>query len=159
MADSYSPSSSNDSLTMSDDGGQPRVEFTLDDPSIMRAARDKTLYWSTVHKELTHPDLFTRADKTRSRLIPDIESIFNELSESKIRKIRHISRTLSDPEPVERLKLRLAGRSHGENHITMEDSVWIRCRDRISAEKIEAKVGGIEWLESTEYSPVYVYIE
>ncbi|KAF2963258.1 hypothetical protein GQX73_g10308 [Xylaria multiplex] len=144
---------------MSDYKGQPGVELTLDDPNIVRAARDKTLYWSTVHKELTHPDLFTRADRTRRRLVSDIERTFNELSESKMRKIRHMSRTLSDPEPVERLKLRLAGRSHGENHITMEDSVWIRCSDHISAERIEAKVGEIEWLESTEYSPVYVYIE
>ncbi|KAJ8107830.1 hypothetical protein ONZ43_g6613 [Nemania bipapillata] len=133
--------------------------FTLGDSDIVRAEKDKNLYWSAVYRELSHVDLFKRASNTRRRLIPDIEGLFHEVSKLKNRGLFHGTKS-SDPEPHERLKLRLAGRAQaGTNQVVMTDSVWIQCSDESSAKKIKAGLDKIEWLKSSEYAPVYVYLE
>ncbi|KAI0871390.1 hypothetical protein GGS24DRAFT_503801 [Hypoxylon argillaceum] len=133
--------------------------FTLNDPNIVHARNDRTLYWSTAHGELTDAALFSRASSTRRRLMRDIESAFHDLTPLTRLRWRH-GRRPSDPEPDERLQLRLAGRAQaGSDQVVMTDSVWVLCCDMVSVRAVEARLRVLAWLRSGEYAPVYVYVE
>ncbi|KAI1164863.1 hypothetical protein F5B18DRAFT_228464 [Nemania serpens] len=138
------------------------LDFTPDNPNFTRARDDETLYWSSTYRELSHPDLFTRAAKTRVRLIPDLKKTLIKLSTAKRRRIFNGGRLFYDLEPPERrYELRLTGRpcAGAANRILMTGYVWVQCSDAYSMRKIKKRLAELTWLESTVWAPVHVYLE
>lgn len=138
------------------------LAFTPDHPDFTHARDDQTLYWSRSHRELSHPDLFTRAAKTRNRLIPDLKKTLIKLSTSKARRIFSGGRLYYDLEPPEsRYELRLTGRrcAGNANRILMTGYVWIQCSDAYSIWKIKKRLAELTWLESPAWAPVHVHLD
>ncbi|RYC63562.1 hypothetical protein CHU98_g2616 [Xylaria longipes] len=138
------------------------LDFTPDNPSFVRARDEDTLYWSSSYKELSHPNLFTRAAKTRARLIPDLKTTLIKLSTSKKRRILNRGKLFYDLEPPEsRYELRLTGHADAgvTKRILMTGCVWIQCSDRYSIWKIKKRLAELTWLESHAWAPVHIYHE
>ncbi|KAI3325098.1 hypothetical protein HD806DRAFT_491986 [Xylariaceae sp. AK1471] len=138
-----------------------QLNFSPDNPQFVRARDDESLYWSNVHKELDHPELFTRAVKTRERLLLDLKRTIIKLSTSKRRRLFHGGKPVYDLEPPKkRYELRLTGRAQvGTNQITMTVWVWIQCSDKYSVWKIRKRIEELGWLNLHEWAPVYVHLD
>ncbi|KAI8627681.1 hypothetical protein F5Y19DRAFT_161915 [Xylariaceae sp. FL1651] len=171
MAGLSSSSSSSDSFKTAPSSPQPlsqpeqecrtlELDFTSGDSHFVRATGDETLYWTSTHKELSHPDLFARAVKTRERLIPDLKQTIAELSISRKRRLFNGGRLVYDLEPPEkRYELRLTGRRQaGTNRIVMAAWIWIQCSDKYSVRKMNKRIDELGWLKSSKWAPVYVHL-
>lgn len=138
------------------------LDFASNMPNLIHARGDKTLYWSNSHKELSHHDLFIRAARTRTRLIPDLKNTLVKLSYSMKRQIHNKGRLIHDLEPPERrYDLRLTGKvsaNYGD-WILMTGWVWIQCGDIYSVRKIKKRLAELQWLKGNAYAPVHVYLE
>ncbi|KAI0419318.1 hypothetical protein F5X98DRAFT_385106 [Xylaria grammica] len=138
------------------------LDFTPNSPSFICARDNEILYWSNTYKELSHPNLFTRAAKTRTRLIPDLKKTLIELSKSKMRRLLNQGKLIYDLEPPEsRYDLRLTGHPDAmiTNRILMTGYVWIQCSDRFSISKIRKRLEELTWLKSDAWAPVHVYLD
>lgn len=151
-----------DMLDTQQDTSDLELAFTPDNPNFTRARDDETLYWSSGYRESSHPDLFTRAVKTRTRFIPDLKKTLIKLSTSKRRRAFNRGKLLYDLEPPEsRYDLRLTGRRCADNadRISMTGYVWIQCSDVYSRRKIKKRLAELTWLKSTAWAPVHVHVE
>lgn len=151
-----------DTLNSQQEPQNLELDFTPDNPNFIRARDDETIYWSNSYRELSHPNLFTRAVKTRARLIPDLKKTLIKLSTSKKRRILNGGKLFYDLEPPERrYELRLTGRADAgaTNRILMTGCVWIQCSDKYSIWKIKKRLTELNWLESRAWAPVHVYHE
>ncbi|KAI0975396.1 hypothetical protein F4678DRAFT_420165 [Xylaria arbuscula] len=138
------------------------LDFTPHNPTFTRARDDETLYWSSSYKELSHPSLFTRAAKTRERLIPDLKKTLTRLSTSKTRQLLNKGKLHYDLEPPDRrYQLRLTGHAYVgiTKRIRMIGYVWIQCTDTYSMWKIKKRLTELTWLNCCEWAPVHVYLE
>ncbi|KAI1420253.1 hypothetical protein F5Y12DRAFT_719743 [Xylaria sp. FL1777] len=137
------------------------LDFSPDNTNFIRARDDGTMYWSTSHKELSHPNLFARAARTRNRLIPDLKKTLIKLSVSKKRWIRTQGKLFDLEPPESRFELRLTGHAYANTttRILMTGWVWVQCSDTYSMRKIKERLAELTWLESHRYAPVHVYLE
>ncbi|KAI0448188.1 hypothetical protein F4803DRAFT_497001 [Xylaria telfairii] len=151
-----------DTLNSQQESQNLELDFTPDNPNFVRARDNEAIYWSSNYRELSHPNLFTRAVKTRARLIPDLKKTLIKLSTSKKRRLLNGGKLFYDLEPPERrYELRLTGRADtgAANRILMTGCVWIQCSDKYSIWKIKKRLTELNWLESRAWAPVHVYHE
>ncbi|KAI1294486.1 hypothetical protein F5Y03DRAFT_372653 [Xylaria venustula] len=138
------------------------LDFTPDNPTFARARGDETLYWSSSYKELSHPNLFTCAAKTRERLIPDLKKTLAQLSKSRVRQILNKGKLHYDLEPPEkRYQLRLTGHAYVgiTKRIRLIGYVWIQCSDAYSMWKIKKRLAELTWPNCCDWAPIHVYLE
>ncbi|KAK5636480.1 hypothetical protein RRF57_012192 [Xylaria bambusicola] len=138
------------------------LDFVPNEQNLIQARDDPTLYWSSSHQEVSDSDLFIRAAKTRTRLIPDLKNTLIKLSNSRKRWIANKGKLIYDIEPPERrYELRLTGKVNEKNttRILMTGWVWIQCSDLYSAGKIKKRLDELQWLQTPAYAPVHIYHE
>ncbi|GAW11892.1 hypothetical protein ANO14919_012450 [Xylariales sp. No.14919] len=138
------------------------LDFTPNSPSFICDRGNEILYWSNSYKELSHPNLFTRAAKTRARLIPDLKKTLIKLSKSKTRRLLNQGKLIYDLEPPEsRYELRLTGHADAmiTKRILMTGYVWVQCSDRFSIWRIRKRLEELTWLKSDAWAPVHVYLD
>ncbi|KAI1169805.1 hypothetical protein F4777DRAFT_584538 [Nemania sp. FL0916] len=138
------------------------IDFRPDEPQFIRARDDDKIYWCNDYKELSHPNLFVRAAKTRKRLIPDLKQTLIKLSSTKTRRLLNGGKLVYDLEPPEsRYELRLTGHVDGAvtDRIVMTGYVWLQCSDRYSIWKIKKRMAELTWLKSNEWAPIHVHLD